>query len=378
MDSKRGIKFIVILLLIVSFISGITYTVYKYTSKEEKVSVEVTPNTSINENKDTDDNILNNKLWIGTFNLVWNDFMDKEIGGPIKFVDGESKLADELNKQSFKEDQLNPDSLYKVMCPAITENKVKIEKDLLDKFNEKSEFLDRVLWDAPNNYIVYAMLKKEFNYLEKFPNLNSRKFKDYDKEVKYFGMDPSSTHRAKDSLDILFYNNEDDFAVRLNTKENEEVYLYKNKGIDKSFEEVYKELINKTESYTGDNEFNTIKDTIAIPYIKVKDEISYDELCNRNIVGSDAIITKALQNIDFELNNCGGLVKSEALIEYTKNAIEISNNNKIKTMIFDDDFILFMKEKGKEKPYMALKVDNIDTLVIDEATINDKESLEIY
>ena len=32
---------------------------------------------------------------------------------------------------------------------------------------------------------------------------------------------------------------------------------------------------------------------------------------------------------------------------------------------FTDTFVLFMKEKGKEKPYFALLVDNDDVLVKD-------------
>ena len=34
-------------------------------------------------------------------------------------------------------------------------------------------------------------------------------------------------------------------------------------------------------------------------------------------------------------------------------------------MIFDSDFILYLKEENKEQPYFALKVDNIDVLVPD-------------
>ena len=39
---------------------------------------------------------------------------------------------------------------------------------------------------------------------------------------------------------------------------------------------------------------------------------------------------------------------------------EIENARK---MIFDSDFILYLKEENKEQPYFALKVDNTDVLV---------------
>ena len=37
--------------------------------------------------------IDSNKVWVGTFNLVWNDFMNDVIQGKVEFEDGESELA---------------------------------------------------------------------------------------------------------------------------------------------------------------------------------------------------------------------------------------------------------------------------------------------
>lgn len=70
-------------------------------------------------------------------------------------------------------------------------------------------------------------------------------------------------------------------------------------------------------------------------------------------------IKQALQTIEFELNNYGGSVKSEALIEDVKNSIL----NKGGEFIFNDTFLLYLKEENKEKPYFALRVDNTDILV---------------
>ena len=100
-------------------------------------------------------------------------------------------------------------------------------------------------------------------------------------------------------------------------------------------------------------------DILNIPFIKVKDEINYDELCGRYIKNTDWYIAQALQTIDFELNNYGGSVKSEALIEAFKSALL----EKGREFIFNNDFILFLKEEDKTKPYFALKVDNTDILV---------------
>lgn len=100
-------------------------------------------------------------------------------------------------------------------------------------------------------------------------------------------------------------------------------------------------------------------DMLRIPFIKVDDEINYDELCGKEIKNSKYYIKQALQTIDFELNNVGGSVKSEAVIDATTKAL----TENARKMIFDSDFILYLKEENKEQPYFALKVDNTDVLV---------------
>ena len=274
-----------------------------------------------------------NKVWCGTFNLVWNDFMNDVIGGKIEFEDGPSELADELNKQTFTVNELNSNSYYKIHGIASFDLKNKIESEIKEKFNEDSKILDKVEWGNSEAYVLYSMLKKEFNYLEKFPTLK----------------------------DNTFGDSEEDFAIKLKTKEGEEVYLYRTTGENKSFEENYKEMLEKQAKYTGDKNWNK-NDILNIPFIKITDEINYDELCGRFIKGTNWYIRQAIQTIDFELNNYGGSVKSEALIEALKEAVFETERK----FIYNNDFILYLKEEDKEKPYFALKVDNTDVLVAGE------------
>lgn len=304
-----------------------------------------------------------NKVWCGTFNLVWNDFMNDVIGGKIEFEDGPSKLADELNKQSFKADQLSENSYFKIHGQAMGDDlKNKIQNGIKQKFNEDSKLVDRIDWNDSNGYVLYAMLKKEFNFLEPFSTaMGSMKFNNSETRVKCFGVDSSNNPIASKNVEVLFYNSEKDFAIKLKTKEGEEVVLYKTTGENKSFAENYEEVKKKQSSYSGKTSFEE-EDMLRIPFIKVSDEINYDELCGREIKNSKYYIKQALQTIDFELNNVGGSVKSEAVIDATNKAI-IKNPRK---MILDSDFILYLKEENKQQPYFALKVDNTDILVAEE------------
>ena len=301
-----------------------------------------------------------NKVWCGTFNLVWNDFMNDVVKGNVEFRDGESELANELNKQSFKVDQLSENSYFKIHGQAMGEDlKNKIQNGIKQKFNEDSNLIDRIDWNDSNGYVLYAMLKKEFNFLEPFSTaMGSMTFNNSEPRIKCFGVDSSNNPIASKNVEVLFYNSEDDFAIKLKTKEGEEVILYKTTGENKSFEENYKEIKKQQINYSGKNTFEE-NDILRIPFIKVNDEINYDELCGRKIKNSNYYIKQALQTIDFELNNVGGSVKSEAVIDATQKAW----TEKSRKMIFDSDFILYLKEESKEQPYFALKVDNTDILL---------------
>lgn len=301
-----------------------------------------------------------NKVWCGTFNLVWNDFMNDVVKGNVEFRDGESELENELNKQSFKVDQLSENSYFKIHGQAMGEDlKNKIQNGIKQKFNEDSNLIDRIDWNDSNGYVLYAMLKKEFNFLEPFSTaMGSMTFNNSEPRIKCFGVDSSNNPIASKNVEVLFYNSEDDFAIKLKTKEGEEVILYKTTGENKSFEENYKEIKKQQINYSGKNTFEE-NDILRIPFIKVNDEINYDELCGREIKNSNYYIKQALQTIDFELNNVGGSVKSESVIDATQKAW----TEKSRKMIFDSDFILYLKEESKEQSYFALKVDNTDILL---------------
>ncbi len=205
------------------------------------------------------------------------------------------------------------------------------------------------------------MLRKEFNYYEPFSTLNSDTFANSEEKVKYFGIDERTSLSGSRNIEILFYNSKDDFAIKINTIEGEEIYLYKNNEIEKSFDKIYQEMIEKSNDYTGSSEFQE-NDILKIPFINIKAEMNYDELCGKYIKGTKMYIEQAMQNVDFELNNFGGLVKSEALISATYGSIL----NIGREFNFNNKFLVYLKEKDKSIPYFALKISNTEFLVYDD------------
>ena len=104
------------------------------------------------------------------------------------------------------------------------------------------------------------------------------------------------------------------------------------------------------------------KDILKVPNISIDKLISYDELCGKQIVGTNKKISQALQTIKFNLDNKGGSLKSEAALSVMETALRPEQETP-RYFLFNKTFVLFLIESGKEKPYYAMKVDNIDFLV---------------
>lgn len=309
------------------------------------------------------ENIDSNSIWVGTFNLAWNELIDEYIHGKVEFLEGNTPLVEELNKQTFKISQLSEDDYYIKVGQTTEKLKKQMLKDIKNKFNiDTSSILDYIDFKnaTEKSFVIYAMLYKDFEFPIPFDRLSNSKFAGSEDKVRYFGINNATEEAVNANIEVLFYNSKEEFAVKLKTKENEEIILYKT-GEAKSFNEYYEDLQGKTNNYEGNKLFQEA-DEIRIPYINIDTIISYDELCFKTIKGTDDIfIENAMQTAKFVLNESGGKLISEAAIKGEANSI--SQNPRY--FYLTDKFVVFMKEADKNSPYMSLKVDNTDALIID-------------
>ncbi len=305
-----------------------------------------------------------NNIWVGTFQLVWNEFMDQRVKGKIEFEDGNNYLSDELNKKSFSKDMLNTNDYYIKIGKTQPELKEEISNDVKNKFNiQKLTLLDNINFNSDEkfeSYTLYSMLFKKFTFIKPFDKLKYlESFASSNEKIQYFGINNASDENLNDNVEVLFYNNESDFAVKLRTNENEEVLLYRSDSND-SFMELYTQIVEKNKNYNGDKEFKK-HDELKIPYINIDTIINYSELCGKIIKNTNGLYIKsALQNVKFSLNEKGGNLISEAGLK----DIYLSLSEDPRFFYFTDKFILFLKEADKIQPYFALKVDNTDLLVV--------------
>ena len=320
----------------------------------------------------TTQNLETNSAWVGTFQLAWNEFIEKRLNGNLVEFDDEATLnvVDELNKMEFTKDYLSEKDYYITVEKASSNLEKEISKNLDKKFGIKnSQMLEQLDFSSGrNSYIIYAMLVKNFEFLEPFDRLQEMPFNDSERKIKYFGINGVTDEKTYNNLEVLFYDGYDkDLAVKIYTKEGEELILYRTDNLDKTFNELYKEIEQKSESFDEEKKF-VDGDYLKIPYMEIDTIISYEELCGKTIKGTNGMyIEKALQNLKFSLNEKGGSLISEAAVQ------DATMGSSDRYFTFHKPFVIFMKEENKEKPYFALKIDNTDLLVEKELFFVDRE-----
>lgn len=285
-----------------------------------------------------DENTINN-LWVGTLDIAWKELKEKIKMDNIEIEGGNPKIVEELNRSTFS-------------------------KNMLDS----RDYSINVERTATDGYKIDATLNKELNFLEVFDNFSNdytqMTFGNNEEYIKYFGINNASPEEMNKNVEVLFYNKigngnlrSNDMAIKLKTKEGDEIILYKTNDI-KSFDEYYQDIEVKSNQYKGSTDFSE-DDELRIPYIRINGEIFYDELYDKEIKNSNGLyIYDVIQNVNFSLNEKGCNLSSKATMvtEY------MGIGEDTKYCYFDDTFILFMKEKDSNRPYFALKVDNSDIL----------------
>ena len=355
----------VCLFLTIGIILATSMTAYafnwKFWQKKEANAAEISVATVADfEILPTMDSVSNakNQVWVGTFQLIWNDLINELVKHPIEFVGYKSVMAYNLNKQAFTTVDISDSAYYKKWGLASPQLKQEIEDGIKEKFNEKSDILDAFDWTPGyGKYFLYAMLKKDFQYLHPFDKLEEDSFNGSNGKVKYFGIDDDSSESLRYNIDVLFYNNNNDFAVSIKSKTDDIVYLYRTND-DKTLDILYNDMKNKSQSYTGKKKMSS-KDRFKAPNIDFKEEREFPEICEKVIKDSDFMITKAIETVQFKMDETGVRLKSEAGMMVEK--LMIIEREQPRYFNFNDRYVIFLEESGK-KPYFAMKIQDAKKL----------------
>ena len=369
--NKKNKCLIIVTIIIVLLIIGIVIINKtnilgkKATNLKETKGVTIVPTMS--------DIITKDSSWCGTFQLVWNDMKNNVVKNDIVFTPQE-KMADNLNKEEFTQDMISDKYYFKIYGLKSLELKEQIEKGIKEKFNQESDILNDFNWseselDNPNNvdvrrYFFYVMLYRKFEFLQEFDKLENGKFGNKYNDIKYFGIDKNTKNSVGDQIDVLYYNSKDDFAIIINTKNNDEVIFYKNPQ-GKTFNEIYENMNKESKEYKGSKEFKNI-DEFKAPNLTFNEKKEYTELQGKEFKTADPIydtakIEKAIQTIKFSLDEKGGEIKSEAAIDVmlVTTALSPEKEDEPRYFYLDDTFAIFLREKGRDLPYFAGRIEDI-------------------
>ncbi len=354
---NKILKVIVVILIMILIIGIFVYFINKNTKEGTSKMSGYELKSNINVVASLEDEITEDTAWCGTFNLIWNDLKNDLAKQDIVFTP-QLKMVENLNKETFNTSYLSEDSYYKTYGIPSIQLKEKIEKEIKEKFNETSDILDSFDWEnaGPEDYFLYSMLKKEFEFSKQFTELPNGKFGNYE-NVKYFGINSSTDENVREQVEVLYYNSKDDFAIKLKTKTDDEVIISKG-NTQNTFKEIYEEIQKNNQNYK-DNKALTKNDTLQIPNIDFNVKKEYEELENNTFKfsnGEEYKIDKALQTIQFSLDKKGGKIRSEAGMMVNKSSLLQDNPREF---LVNDTFCIFLKEKNKELPYFASKISDI-------------------
>lgn len=357
---NKAVKIILLIILILLIVCAVCIFIKK---KEGTKEIEKGSAKEFNIVPTMNDEIGEDGAWCGTFQLVWNDLKNEFVKKDVVFLeDKENEMVKNLNEESFKKDMISDNYYYIKFGPRTIRVKEEIEKAIKEKFNQESDILNDFAWEKEEkedmlNYIFYAMLYREFEFLKEFDDLGKGKFANkYD--VEYFGIE-EDTEEVKEQITVLYYNSKDDFAVKIATKNKDDVIFCK-KPEGKTFKEIYENMMKKEKEYDGIKNFGEL-DKFKAPKLKFDKKREYTELEAKSFETADPNhplmqIEKAIQTIQFEINEKGGKVKSEAGIAVKEMSLQVEEPRE---MYLDDTFALFLKEETKYTPYFAAKITDV-------------------
>lgn len=327
------------------------------TGNNTSVDTQIKETEGINTIATLEDEVTQNTIWCGTFQLIWNDLKNDLAKQDILF-NPQIEMVENLNKGTFSTRDLSERYYYKKLGKPTVNLKQEIENAIKDKFNETSNILEDFDWNNNENdsYFLYAMLKKEFQFEHKFEELENGKFAEAE-DVKFFGINANNNNEElRDQVEVLYYNSKDDFAIKLDTRQDDEVILCKNPQ-GNTFNEIYTNILNQERNYHGEDDLQS-GELLKIPNIKLAEKHEFTELENKPFTfstGEQYYIEKALQTIEFTLDKTGGRVESEAGMMANKTSIIVEPRE----FSVDNTFAIFLIEEDRQNPYFAAKIDDI-------------------
>ncbi len=308
-----------------------------------------------------------NVLWCGTLQLAWNAACDL-LGGDIQ-LRGAEPLAAALNKRALTAADLDASS-YVALAGRLQEGILsRIKDELASRFKGAATPRLASLGGGaarPQDIVTYAYLFKNLSFETPFERLRPLVFNG-ETEVACFGFERGKAAAAKMRSQALIhdYRGPDDFVIEIKTKSSQDRLILAKTPPGATLAEIIAAVHKRA---AGDAPLGAdVGDTLIIPKAGFDVTRRYAELEGKPIVlggrssPSDLMLAGALQNIRFQMDEKGVVLRSEARMTLACGGPPSPRPTHV--MIFDKPFLVMLQRRGSAAPYYAWWVANAQLLV---------------
>lgn len=303
----------------------------------------------------------NNMVYCASFQLAWQalkGIIDEDI-----VLTGQPHLVEQLNQASFNRESLSPDDYYVNFGFGKEDILTQINNDLIDRFGSNApDKINMIL--RPEDMIIYAYIFKNLKFEYAFDKLEQPIYfqsKEGVRTVKGYGINSYRSYRhqhLKNQVEILYYKNQDDFVIGLNTSQYQDEYLMAKIKPGATLGETYQALCEKIA--LGKKDVLKERDSLIMPYIDIDITRKYNEIINRPFLNASMkgfYMSEALQNIKFSAGEKGAVVSSEAKIIFSRETVWDSRQ-----LIFNGPFMIALKRRSAPEPYLLIWINNAELL----------------
>jgi hypothetical protein len=181
---------------------------------------------------------------------------------------------------------------------------------------------------------------------------------------------------AEKIIDILYYKSDDEFILKLNTKDRlHEIILFKTQENFETLAQMNAKIQEKIDTASNEKyEEETAwkfrlseKDEVVIPKFNFNIENNFTTIEGNKISSvspkQDYIIETAWQRTAFIIDEKGAKIESEAEVSMKSMAVEKPEVKQPKKMRFDKPFFLLLKKTDSNNPYFTLFANNAELMV---------------
>lgn len=339
-------------------------------------------------------------LYCATFQMAWDRLRDDVIKEPVEMTRPPEWL-DAINLARISKNDLTPGCYVSMAGYGKDGILPRLNETLKKRFGADAPVVRAML--RPNDILAYAFLLKKLPFKTKF-----EPFKDPftfhtssgDAEVSSFGYKPGPGHKPKlrdmlEQVTIMHYGSNSDFILKLTPEDdNDELILARfpdpTSKVDvkdgaliepvddandqdhhkktspratlATWLELARSRIRESRLKPSERRMNE-DERLQVPNFAFDITHDYDDLIGRTVTNRILgpvryVFTLARQRIRFELNETGAKLKSDSIITL-KGAIR----KEPRAFIFEGPFLLYLKQKNTETPYLVVWVDSTDLLV---------------